>query len=804
MAKTGRVTVEDGVKDSYLQYAMSVITERALPDVRDGLKPVQRRIVVTMRDLGLGPRSGFSKSARIVGHCMGHYHPHGDTSIYDSLVRMARDYNLRYPIVQGQGNLGSLDGDPPAAMRYTEARSTRISSELLEDIALETVDYKPNYDGKNTEPVVLPSRFPNLLCNGAIGIAVGMACSIPPHNVGEIVDALLRIIKKPSVKTKELLKYVKGPDFPTGGIVLGSDEMKKGYCTGHGAVIVRAKAVVEKHKAKERIVITELPFMVRRDIVKASLRDLMAGDLKKSISDVRDETDRKGQRLVVDVRRGENAESLLNVLYEKTSLQSRVSMLFTVLDGGVPKVLDLKQLLVRFLSHRVDVVRRRTVCLLGKDEVRMHELEGLRIAIENLDDVIELIRSEKKTSVAGKKLMKKYGMTDVQVKVVLATRLEQLTGLEIEKVKEEHTKLRKRIKEYKEILRKKKLVLAIISKELKELKKTYGKERRTEIAGNYVRMSKRDFIPSEDVVVVATNSGYIKRMPMSTYRRQRRGGKGVTTANMKKGDFVSRIFVANTHHYLLLFTNKGMVHWLRVYDVPQMGRTSRGRALVNLVGLESDEEVTSILSVDEFDKRYVFMATRSGNVKRVTLKSFSSLRKKGIKAIGLASKDRLVGAVLTRGKQQVSLATEKGKAIRFKEKDVRSMGRGAKGVRGIRLADKDHVTGLVVVDDGELLCVTSGGYGKRTPFSNYRTQSRGGRGVYCMKCGAAKVIGTALFNDANDMVLVTKKGKVVRIPVKSVNVTAGRNTRGVRLVRLDGKDKVVSFAEVQKDEPEES
>ncbi|MDP6115538.1 MAG: DNA gyrase subunit A [Planctomycetota bacterium] len=799
--------IEEGVKDSYLQYAMSVITDRALPDVRDGLKPVQRRIIYTMQDLNLTPTGGYIKTARIVGHCMGHYHPHGDSAIYDTLVRMARDWNLRYTLVQGQGNFGSMDGDRPAAMRYTEARSTPVTVDMLADIRQDTVEFKDNYDGKNSEPSVLPSRFPNLLCNGSIGIAVGMACSIPPHNLCEVVDALCKVIDEPEISPAELLSIIQGPDFPTGGRLLASESLTRGYLEGRGTAVIQAQYHIEDKKNKEWLVFTELPFQVRRDTIKESIARLVNEGTIKGISDVRDESGRDGQRLVVELKRGENADVVLNNLYQFTPLQSTFSIIMIALVNGRPMTLNIKQFLEHFRDHRVDVIRRRTLFQLRRAEERAHELEGLRIALDNLDEVIATIRNSESPDAAKVSLKARFELSEKQALAILGMRLQQLTNLEVEKLEQEYRELIERIAELKSILENRQLVLEMIKEDLISLREKYGDDRRTEISGEYAQFLPEDLIPEEDVAVVISNQGYIKRMLLNNYRQQRRGGVGVTGGDMKDDDFVSNLFVASTHDYILFFSDKGKVYWLKVYDIPQMSRTARGRALPNLIELEPDETFTSMLRVDEFDGRNVFFATSNGYVKRTPLESFSRPMKRGIRALTLDENDTLIGVELTSGENEVMLAKANGRSIRFHEHDIRSMGRTARGVRGVRLREKDDkVIGLLVVDENNtVLTLSENGYGKKTAFSEYPVKARGGLGVINMKTTDrnGKVVGMLSVSEDEDLMMVTHTGMIVRSPINGIS-TIGRNTQGVRLIRLREEDKLVSVARAPHEELEET
>ena len=799
--------IEEGVKDAYLQYAMSVIIDRALPDVRDGLKPVQRRIIYSMQDLGLTARGSFLKTVRIVGHCMGNYHPHGDSSIYETLVRMARDFNLRYPLVHGQGNFGSIDGDPPAAMRYTEARSTEMTSEMLSDIRLETVDFRVNYDGKNMEPSVLPSRFPNLLCNGSIGIAVGMACSIPPHNLSEVCDALIQIIDQPETLLEDILQIIKGPDFPTGGRICTTESLTEGYYTGRGSALVQARAHIEETKVgKKSIIVTELPYQVRRDTIKQTISDLVNGGTVKGISDVRDESGRDGQRLVIELKRGEDANVVLNNLYEHSQLQSTFSIINIALVNGRPQTLNLKQLLELYRDHRIEVIRRRTHHLLTQAEERAHELEGLKIALANLDEVIETIRTSDSPDQAMQRLRDQFELSEKQAKTILGMRLQQLTALEVEKIDKEYRELIEKIEEYRSILENPQFVLNLIKEDLADLKEKYGDERRTEIVGEYVKLGKADFIVEENVAVTISNAGYIKRMPIYTYRQQQRGGKGVTGGNMKEDDFSRHLFIANTHDYILFFSNKGKVHWLKVYDIPNLSRTARGRALPNIIQFEPGETFTSMLPVHKFDERFVVMATRQGIIKRTALSNFSRPMRGGIRALSLGQDDVLIGAELTSGEQELMLATANGLAIRFGEQDVRNMGRSARGVKGITLRQGDTVTDLIAVaDEASVLTVCENGYGKRTSFEEYRRQSRGGIGIINIKTTErnGKVVDMMSVKDDEDLMMVTLTGMIVRVSVRDISII-GRNTQGVRMIRLKPEDRLVSVARIPHEEQEEN
>ena len=800
------LSIENEMNDSYLTFAMSVIMSRALPDVRDGLKPSQRRILVAMNDLKLTPRTKFRKCAKICGDTTGNYHPHGETVVYPTLVRMGQDFNYRYTLIEGQGNFGSLDGDPPAAMRYTEARMTDVSMRLMEDIGMDTVDFQPNYDETRLEPTVLPGKIPNLLCNGSSGIAVGMATSIPPHNVGEVCDGIIKVIDNPDTGIEELTEIIKGPDFPTGAMICGRSGMKEGYTTGRGTVIVRAKLHVETTKSgKKQIIVTEIPYQINREKILERIAELVKEDVVQGISEVRNESDRDGNRLVIELKRGEEEDVILNKLYKHTKLQDSFSINMIALVDGRPQTLNLKQVIVAYIDHRRDVIRRRTNYLLKKAEERAHILEGLLVALSNIDEVIKIIKSSKTVQEASDELMKRFSLSEIQAKAILEMRLQRLTNLEQEKINEEYKKLCEDIKGYKEILSNENLILDIIKEDLYEIKGKFADERRTEIVGELAEFRVEDFITEENVAVTITNDGYIKRIPLTTYRQQHRGGKGVIGADLKKGDFVEHLFTASTHDYILFFTNLGKIYWLKVYDVPELDRTAKGRAIVNLLELKEKEHITSMIPVREFDDRQLVMATQRGTIKKVVLSAFGRPKRGGIIAITLDDGENLIGVKLTNGNQELILGTEDGKAIRFSESHVRSMGRAARGVRGIRLQKDDVVNDIVVVDEeATLLTVCANGFGKRTSFNEYRLTARGGLGVINVKVSErnGKVIGLKVVKDDDDLMMITSAGKIIRTPVSPIR-TIGRNTQGVKLISVDENDKLVSVAHVVSDKDTE-
>ncbi len=795
------ISIETEMQNSYLDYAMSVIIGRALPDVRDGLKPVHRRVLYTMHEMGLDWNKPFKKSARVVGDAMGKYHPHGDSAIYDTLVRMAQEFSLRYPLVDGQGNFGSVDGDPAAAMRYTEARRSRISDELLSDIDKETVDFSPNYDESLLEPIVLPTKIPNLLVNGSSGIAVGMATNIPPHNLGEIVDGLIALIERPDITIDELFHYIKGPDFPTGAIIYGRQGIYDAYRTGRGLIQLRAKAFVEKEKRaeKERIIITEIPYQVNKARLIEKIAELVREKNIEGISDLRDESDRDGMRIVIELKRDQYAEVILNKLYKHTQLQVTFGTIMLAIVDQRPRCLTLKEMMELFLRHRRDVIVRRTIFLLAKAEARDHIVQGLLIALDNIDAVVSLIRASQTPQIARDGLMTRFGLSEEQARAILDMRLQRLTGLEREKLETEHHELLSEIRYLRSLLEQPALVTGVIKDELIKVKEMYGDARRTEIVDDSSEITLEDMIVEEDMMVMITHAGYIKRNPVTMYRSQLRHGKGVTGIIAKEDDFVEHLFVASTHDYILVFTDKGKVYWLKVYTIPEAGRQARGKPIINLIQVEQGENVSAILPVQNFEPgKYIVMATKNGTVKKTELSEYGNPRSNGIIALNINEGDSLVSVALTDGKQDVFLSTHKGMAIRFSEEDVRSMGRTATGVRGISLGKNDYVIGMDIVhNDFTILTVTEKGYGKRSEVEDYRIQGRGGKGLINIKCTPKRgnVVGMLQVSEQDDILLVAASGKILRIKVSNIKVI-GRNTQGVALQWLGDDDKVMAVARV--------
>ena len=802
------VNIEDEMRDSYIDYAMSVIIGRALPDVRDGLKPVHRRILYAMDELGLQWNKPLKKSARIVGEVLGKYHPHGDTAVYDAMIRMVQEFSLRYPLIDGQGNFGSVDGDSAAAMRYTEVRMSKIAQEMLTDIDKETVKFTPNFDESLSEPVILPARIPNLLINGSSGIAVGMATNIPPHNSTEIIDGTIMVLENPSVTVDDLIQIIKGPDFPTAAYICGRSGIIDAYKTGRGKVMLKAKAVIEKPKkiGKEHIVITEIPYQVNKSKLLESIADLMRDKKIDGISDLRDESDRDGMRIVIELKRDELPEIVLNQLYKHTQLQSTFGIIMLSMVNGEPQVLDLKAMLYHFVEFRKEIVILRTRYDLRKAEERAHILEGLKTAVENIDEVVSIIKKSANPAEAKEKLMKRFPLSEIQAKEILEMKLQRLTGLEREKLVAEYQELLKTISKYKAILASEELVKNIVKDELKEVREKYGDERRTQIIEEEAEINIEDLIKEEDMVVTISHSGYIKRNPTSIYRSQKRGGKGKIGMITKEEDFVETLFVASTHSYILFFTNKGKILWLKVHEIPQAGRATKGRAIVNILKLSSDEKVCSFVPVKEFSEdRYVIMATKNGVVKKTNLDAFSNPRSTGIIAISIDEGDELVSAGITDGNKDILLAMKNGNSIRFKEEDVRPTGRGARGVTGVSLEENDDVVGMEVLSEGAtILTITENGYGKRTELDEYRCQGRGGKGIITIKTSDrnGKVVGVMQVHDSDDVMMITSDGKVIRTEVKALRVI-GRNTQGVRLIDMENDAKVVSIARIVEVETED-
>ncbi|CUU05037.1 DNA gyrase subunit A [Candidatus Kryptobacter tengchongensis] len=801
------VEIEEEIKYSYLDYAMSVIVSRALPDVRDGLKPVQRRVLYTMYELGLLHNRPYKKCARIVGETLGKYHPHGDAAVYDTLVRLAQDFTMRYPLVDGQGNFGSIDGDSPAAMRYTEARLSAIAEEMLQDIDKNTVDFRPNFDETLKEPEVLPTILPNLLVNGSSGIAVGMATNIPPHNLSEIVDGLIALLKNPDLTVDKLMKYIKGPDFPTGGIIVGLSGIKEAYTTGRGRIIVRAKANIENYKGRSRIVITEITYQVNKASLIEKIAELVQNKKIEDISDIRDESDKDGMRIVIELRRDAQPEVVLNNLYKHTNLQSTFGVIMLALVNGVPRILNLKEMMMEFINFRLNVIVRRTKFELEDAEKRAHILEGYKIALDNIDEIVELIKKSKDPDTAKVNLMKKFKLTEIQAKAILDMRLQRLTGLERSKIEAEYKETIKLIEKLKSVLRSKELQKELIKDELLKLKEKYGDERRTQIIEGEEDFSVEDLIAQEDVVITITHNGFIKRYPVSGYRRQNRGGRGITATATREDDFVEHMFVASTHHYIIFFTDKGKAYWLKVHEIPEGSRTSRGKSISYLVNKEPDEKITAFVAVREFNENlFVTMVTKMGYVKKVPLMEFSNPRRVGIIAINLNRGDRLVDARLTDGTQDLIIGTKKGIAIRFNEKDIRPMGRQATGVRGIKLEKDDEVIGMIAVkrQGATILVVTENGFGKRSDLNDYRVTHRGGKGIIAVKVnertGNMVAIKEVLDND--DIMIVTAKGYLIRHHVKDIRVM-GRQAQGVKLIKLNHGDIIASVASVVAEEEED-
>lgn len=793
------------MRESFMDYAMSIIASRALPDVRDGLKPVHRRILFAMSELGMSPDKPHKKSARIVGEVIGKYHPHGDSAVYETMVRMAQDFSLRYTLVDGHGNFGSIDGDMAAAMRYTEARLSKIAMELLRDINKETIDFVPNYDGEEQEPSVLPSRFPQLLVNGVSGIAVGMATNIPPHNLGEVIDGLQHLIEFPDATPMDLMSFVKGPDFPTGGYIIGREGIRSAYNTGRGTVTMRAKVNIEDVNGKARIIVYELPYQVNKARLIQNIAELVREKRIDGITDLRDESDRNGMRMVIELRRDVNPNVVLNNLYKHTALQSNFGINMLALVNNQPQILNLKDTLYHYLKHQKEVIRRRTEYELRKAEARAHILEGLRIALDNLDRVIALIRGSRTAEEARAGLMEQFGLSVEQAQAILDMRLQRLTGLEREKIEEEYQELMKKIAEYKAILADEQLILAIISEELKEIREKFGDERRSEITIGEDSILDEDLIPQEDVIITISHTGYIKRLPVHTYRAQKRGGKGVIGMDTKESDFVEHLFVSNTHHYLMFFTDKGKAYRLKAYEIPDLSRTARGTPIINLIQIEQGEKISAVIPVEDFNStQNLFFSTKLGIVKKTPLEDYSNIRKVGLIAIGLRDDDKLIGVKLTDGNKEIVMGTKDGMSIRFPEQDVRPMGRSATGVKGIHLSDEDEVIDMDIIDPASsVLIVTSKGYGKRTPVDDYRIQTRGGKGIKTLNITPKNgpVVGLKVVEEEEDLMIITAQGTIIRMSMSGVSLM-GRNTQGVRLINIKEDDEVSTVARVQKSDPD--
>ena len=800
--------LEDELKKSFISYAMAVIVSRALPDVRDGFKPVHRRIIYAMTELGVTPDKPHRKSARIVGDVLGKYHPHGDNAVYDSMVRMAQSFSMRYLLVDGQGNFGSVDGDDPAAMRYTEARMSKICLELTRDLDKETVDFYPNFDETLMQPEVLPSRFPNLLVNGSSGIAVGMATNIPPHNLGEVIDGVCHMIDHPDCTVEDLMQFIKGPDFPTGAVILGKSGIHEAYRTGKGRIIVRAKTDIEPMgNGRDRIVVTEIPYMVNKARLVEKIAELVHEKRLEGVSDIRDESDRRGMRIVIELKKDVNANVVLNFLYKHTQLQDTFGAIMLALVNGEPKYLSLREMIRHYIDHQKDVIVRRTRYDLNKAEARAHILEGLLIALDHIDEVIALIRASRTDAEARDGLMSRFGLTEKQATAILDMRLRRLTGLERDKIEAEYQELLKQIEYFRAVLANERMVLDIIKTEITDIRNRFADERRTEITALDGEIDVMDLIQEEDMVVTLTHFGYVKRLPKATYRAQKRGGKGIIGATTREEDFVEQLFVTSTHDPLMFFTDRGRAYQLRCYEIPEAGRMARGTAIVNLLPIEGGEKVTAMLPVPEekMAGHYLVMATRMGLIKRTELKDFENLRRSGLIAIVLREEDELIGVALTDGTRDVLLGTRGGMAIRFSETDVRVMGRVSMGVKSIELAEGDEVVAMSIVEEGEqVLSITRNGFGKRTEIDEYRVQSRGGKGIKAMNLTekTGLLAGQLLVDEDEDILLITDDGTVIRTPVSSIS-THGRNTQGVRIMRVEEGSQVVCVAPAEAEEDEE-
>jgi DNA gyrase subunit A len=797
--KIKNIEIESEMQDSYLSYAMSVIIGRALPDVKDGLKPVHRRILYAMHDMGIKSNTPYKKCARIVGEVLGKYHPHGDTAVYDAMVRMAQDFSQRYILVDGHGNFGSVDGDSAAAMRYTEARLSSIAEELLVDIDKDTIEFVDNFDSSLKEPSILPSKFPNLLVNGSSGIAVGMATNIPPHNLGEIIDGVIHYIDDPEVKVAGLMKKVKGPDFPTGGIIMGIGGIKEAYETGRGRIVIRGRVHQEQpRKGRTQIIVTELPYQVNKSRFIEKIAELVRAKRIEGISDLRDESDKSGMRVVIELKRDSVPNVIINSLYKNTQLEDTFGIIMLALADGVPRTLNLLGLIAEYTKHRFDVVVKRTKYELKKAEERDHILKGLLIALDNLDEVIKTIKSSKDVPTARKRLVKDFKLTVIQAQAILDLKLQRLTGLERDKIKLEHKQLIEKIKELKKLLSSDKLIYEVIKDELSGIKKKYADDRRTDITTDISDIEIEDLIPEEENVISISHSGYIKRLPVTTYRKQGRGGRGVTGTNLKEDDFVKHLFIASTHHYIMFFSNLGKVYRLKVHQIPTGSRMSKGRAIVNLLPFKSGETVTAIIAVRDYgDDKYLIMSTKKGIIKKTPIDAYDSSRRDGIIAMTIKEGDELIGVEKSSGNDEVIMVSKNAQAIRFNEKDCRPMGRTSQGVKGMKLAKGDEVLSMIVVREleGDLFVLTENGYGKRTQLSEYKAQKRGGLGVRTLKITEkkGKVAGAGVIKDENDMMIISNIGLLIRIPAKSIS-RIGRSTQGVKIINLEEGAKVASYS----------
>jgi DNA gyrase subunit A len=805
------IELSQEMKNSFIDYAMSVIVSRAIPDVRDGLKPVHRRILYAMYEVGMTPDKPYKKSARVVGDVLAKYHPHGDAAVYDSLVRMAQDFSTRYVLVDGHGNFGSIDGDSAAAMRYTESRMSQIAMELLRDINKETVDFGPNYDENEQEPLVLPARFPNLLVNGSSGIAVGMATNIPPHNLGEVIDGVVKMIDNPDISVDELMTVIKGPDFPTGGIILGTDGIRSAFRTGRGSITIRAKTQLEEAPGgKTRIIVNEIPYQQNKARLIEKIAELARDKKLDGITDLRDESDRNGMRIVIELRRDVKPQIVLNNLFKHTGLQSSFGVIMLALVDGQPKVLNLRDTLHLYLEHQKDVVRRRTQFDLNKAEARAHILEGLRIALDHIDEVIALIRASKTTDIAREGLMTRFSLSHEQAQAILDMRLQRLTGLEREKIDNEYNELLKLIAELKGILADEALLMGVIRKEILEIKERFADERRTSIVKAEGEINEEDLIPVQDVAITITHAGYVKRIPVTVYHSQRRGGRGMTMMGTREEDFVEHMYITSSHHHLLFFTNKGRMYALKAYEIPEYSRQAKGLPIINLIQIDQDEKISAVIPVRTMDpglteNRNLFFATRNGIVKKTPLSDYANVRKSGIIAINLRDDDEVIGVRLTEGSQDIIMATKHGLSIRFHETDVRTMGRQATGVKGINLGEGDEVIGMdVVYPDMDVLVVTSRGYGKKTPSDDYRVQSRGGKGIKTINCTGKNgyVVGLKMVHPDDDLMIITNAGVAIRIHVNTIS-TLSRNTQGVKLINVPEGEEVATVARVVNNDDEE-
>lgn len=806
MDKIIPIDIKQEMKKSYIDYAMSVIVGRALPDVRDGLKPVHRRILYSMHELGITYEKGYRKCARIVGDVLGKYHPHGDSSVYDALVRMAQDFSIRYMLVDGHGNFGSVDGDGAAAMRYTEAKMSKITSQMLRDINKETVDFTPNFDGEEREPVVLPARFPTLLVNGSSGIAVGMATNIPPHNLTEVINAVIMLIDNPEAITEDFMTEIKGPDFPTGGIILGRSGIRSAYETGRGRILVRSKAEIEEHNGRNRIIVSEIPYMVNKANLIESIANLVKEKKIDGISDLRDESDRDGMRIVIELKRDANANVVLNRLYKHTKMQDTFGVIMIALVNNEPKVLNLKQILTHYLNHQKDVVKRRTIFDLDKANARAHILEGLKIALDNIDAVISLIRASKTTQEAKDGLIEKFNLSEKQAQAILDLKLQRLTGLERDKIEDEYNELMKTIAYLQSILNSEEILLNIIKDELVEIKTKYGDDRRTLIEKNPYSFEDEDLIDDDDIVITLTHGGYIKRLPADTYNAQKRGGRGIQGITTKEDDFVEHILITPTLNNILFFTNKGKVYKLKGYEIPEGGRTAKGTNIVNMLPLDPDENIQAVMSIRTFDSdNYLLMGTKSGMVKKTSLDKFENIRKNGLNAINLKEDDEIVGVRITKGDDEVLFVTKYGYSIRFSEKEVRNMGRTTTGVKAITLRDDDIAVSMIIAKpDEELLVISEKGFGKRTAIENYTLQRRGGKGIKTYKISekTGNVVSARVVRDVDEIMLINSNGIIIRINVSDISTTS-RNAMGVTLMKTGEDVNIVAVAKINYNSEEE-